>query len=323
MKLRTKISLGLLAVSLIAGGVYALIAYRHAHAGVMAQVGIGGPEDIKTFGATGANFQDPYSPMYWVSDRKKITQLYLALMDEKRVLTGDQAYLAIVGKKGQIILFNLASQSQMGPGERLVNYKQYMPGLNPFPLSNLLDCEPCPSKLRVNGPVSITNYTGGNKTWTKPLVSQTSTDPRLWPLAYRLVRQFNPDAITPIGDLPEVTVDYWNAHCNHMEISLSTPLSFRVLVYPKHDMQSLSDLPCADATFRVTTVDTFIASRDDEGILKDRPTMGFVFGSKGKAWYRTGSLPRREIKGYDKDGNPIMGKDLFDELVKELMKTAE
>jgi hypothetical protein len=280
------------------------------------------PGDIKAIGVM-TGIEDPHQPVYWLSDQEEIGEIFRALMDKNTVITGGTRHfqMAVVGKEGQLILFNEHSQSQMGPGERLDNYKEYTPNLKPFYLPKLLDCEPSHARMPISRPVSIENSSGGNKTWTTPLVTRVSTDSRLWPLVYRLVWQFNPDTINPIVNLGVTTMDYWTAKVNHLKIALSAPVSFRILVYPR-DMQGLSDLPCTDAAFQTVAVDTIIVLPGN-GEDYDRPLMSLAFGSRGKNWYRTGLLPRREVKGYDKDGNPILGKDLFDELVKELQKIAK
>jgi hypothetical protein len=51
-----------------------------------------------------------------------------------------------------------------------------------------------------------------------------------------------------------------------------------------------------------------------------KPVMTFAMRTTDGTWLDGDAVPCREIMGYDKDGNPIMGNDLFDELVKELQK---
>lgn len=319
MKLWKKITLGFLAF-ILAATVFAVMAARRSHSGVMARVGIHGPEDIQAVGFEyGHSFLDPYHPIYWITDRKKIARVYAALMDRNTIIRDDYQ-MALVGSGGQVVLFNTKSQSQMGPGEPEDNWKESLPNPRLLVASELFRAEePDTSVIPTAQPARIRYYTPGSGE-TPVIDMATASDPRaprLRAMVNKLLWQFNPSAVS--GLRSEEAFSVKDRIC--LEIKFSEPVSFRAIIYPKEF--SLSYTPCTEAKFETVVSDRVFIIRV-AGSYEDRVSTSFVFKSAKEAgFFGTRPRPRREIKGYDKDGNPIMGKDLFDELVKELEKPAK
>jgi hypothetical protein len=134
MKLRTKIAIGFLAI-VLAATLFATMVIRRLQNDAMARVGIFSPKGIEciVFEYAG-HFMDPYRPIYRITDKEKISQVYAALTDPNTKTEG--AYrMAVIGGKGQAVIYTDAFRSEYVTGE--------LPGSKHiFETRQLFDCEP-------------------------------------------------------------------------------------------------------------------------------------------------------------------------------------
>jgi hypothetical protein len=306
MKLRTKIILGLLAVSLIAG----ILVVKRLNDDAMARVGIFSPKGIEgiAFEYVGHGM-DPYRPIYYITDKEKIRQVYDALADP-HVRTQGAYRMAVIGHRGQVVIYTDAFKAEYFP--------EYEPDSSwqIFWTTRLFDCESDHSTIPI---VYIARIEYSELQAARPTSLAIGTDSRgkkITEMVRRLVRQYNPRSISGSVHADQRPMNGWIG--NALRVELSEPISFRELVDRTPDDYS-SYSPYTGAHMETISINGLAFQATDYAPM-GRPIVRLALRTTDGMWFDSEAVPRREVKGYDKDGNPILGKDLFDELVKELQK---
>ena len=317
MRLRTKIILGILGV-ILAATAFAVLAYRREHGGAMARVGIRSAKDIRAMGFEAMDTsKDPYQPTYWITSRARIARFYDALADPSMRIVGDYR-IALTLRNRRMVLLNTDSLSQLAPRQSSTPQSQTLQ------LAELLRGQSDRNAIPPVEPIRIRYYAPRHKQEASLAADvdlrSHKRNREIKMLVRQLVGQFNSYSIGGVRKVDRASGGP-DTRMARLDIKLSSPVSFSALVYPK--IINLSSAPSTNIEFENITVDKVLVFKD-EYAFGDRVAFSMIFMSADEPVdIVTRRLPRREIKGYDKHGNPIMGKDLFDELVKELMKTAK
>lgn len=310
------------AVALIAGPVgFMLVCVLVIHAlylrasdrAILEDLGVAGPGDLQMAVITeGIDLYGPGRRTYLIHDRKTLTEFYRRLTDPEAVWPANGSYrYALILKDDRIVLFNEDSARDLTRRKREIIHPKILwtQELLDHPvrhtLPQIIPARILIYKLSSKGRVAMGDMQLDSK--------DDKRMQRICSVIQALVNQYDPYAVQPTSRQPvKQLMETWQSwKTTVFEIELASPVSFMALVLPSDVAAGWgNDAPDTGGRLEALRADTVLISASDWEVM-------LAFRSENKPdCVTTCSLPSKQIKGYCKDGERILGEDLVKELVR-------